>query len=83
MDFNDRIRKLGDLLRGYVDIQLIDFFVGYIDLNEPVIALDTIVAHICDNDIPLTQPDVEEIFSLQRKMGITSKSDDYLKGLIR
>lgn len=83
MDFDDRIRKLGDLLRGYVDAQLIDFFVEYVDLNEPGIALDTIVAHICDNDIPLTQQDVDEIFALQRKMGITCKSDDYLKGLIR
>ncbi|MBK4717097.1 MULTISPECIES: MafI family immunity protein [Tenebrionibacter/Tenebrionicola group] len=82
--FDIKINKLGRLLEGRLDPELIEGALDYIQYNEEPLAFEILCDHISEYDIKITQREYELISQLieDMKLDINEAPFKYLKELV-
>jgi hypothetical protein len=85
MSIAERISQFGNVYRGRLDQEVLDYALDYINFGEWTIAFETVCDHLCDGDIPITQQEYDEILNIARELKCDLKAGrfKYLEGLIK
>lgn len=83
-EFNEKIRRFGELFRGRMGNEILSYAIEYVDYNEPFLAFETICEHLCEYDVFITEQEYEIVIEIYDELEMSR--DDitlaYLKKLV-
>ncbi|NIF48032.1 MafI family immunity protein [Enterobacter sp. Ap-1006] len=59
-----RVKKFGELFRGRLDNERLQFAIDYVDYNETGLAFETICDYLHEDDVPVSQDEYDLAVSL-------------------
>jgi hypothetical protein len=84
MNTNQQIVELGELFKGRLDADLVDFAVDYVKHGESILALETLCDHLCEHETPITLSEHDEILRINSAFGgpLDARVIGYLSRLV-
>lgn len=70
MDINDKIRSLGEGLKGRLDPSLVDFALEYIEFSENVLAFETLCDYVADHDVVISKDEYTQVLKIANDLGL-------------
>lgn len=67
---NDRIKELGNLIKGRLDPELVDYALDYINHSGNVLAFETLCDHIADFDVKITKDEYKKVLDIVEILGL-------------
>lgn len=84
MNANQKVIKLGELFKGRLDADLVNFAIDYVKHGESVLALETLCDYLCENETPITPSESDEILTINSAFGspLDARVIAYLDSLV-
>lgn len=77
MNINDRIYRVGQLLKGRLGDDLVEAALEYVQHREPVLAIETLCDSLIDRDVGISIDEFEEMFDIAAGLGVTEGVNRY------
>ncbi|WPU21487.1 MafI family immunity protein [Cedecea neteri] len=65
---DSRVKKFGELFRGRLDNERLQFAIDYVDYNETGLAFETICDYLSEEDVPISQAEYHLAVSLRHEL---------------
>jgi hypothetical protein len=70
MSINNKIKVLGEGLKGRLEPEIVDYDLDYINHSESILAFETLCDHIADYDIVITKDEYEQIVNIVKELNL-------------
>lgn len=77
MSISNKIKVLGEGLKGRLEPEIVDYDLDYINHSESILAFETLCDHIADYDIVITKDEYEQIVHIVKELNL-ELDDRYL-----
>ena len=70
MSISNKIKVLGEGLKGRLEPEIVDYDLDYINHSESILAFETLCDHIADYDIVITKDEYEQIVHIVKELNL-------------